>query len=521
MSTTAGSGVSLIDRAWGYASRAAILDGDRTYSYSDLLQGSEKVSSFLLNDSLDLKETRVGFLIPGSFEYVAVQWGVWRSGGVAVPLSVSAKEPELEHILTDSGVASVLVMEDLKERLVPLCHRLGLELSTVETALGESQETSRTRGADSGAQGDPDGLSLPRLSLNRRAMILYTSGTTSKPKGVVSTHGNIEAQITSLVEAWGWVETDVIPLFLPLHHIHGIVNVLSCALWSGASVDAFASFDLDGILDRVGEGRYTVFMAVPTIYVKLIQRLESAEAEVREGWNKGFGTMRLMISGSAALPAATHEVWTDLTGQKLLERYGMTEIGMGLSNPLEGERRPGAVGRPLPRMDVRLVDESGGVVGEEGEPGEIQVKGPAVFTEYWNLPTITEESFQDGWFRTGDMAVLEDGYFRILGRLSVDIIKSGGYKLSALEIEDVLRQHPMIQECAVVGVPDDLWGEAVAAAIKTLDDSPLPLDELRDWAGERLSKYKVPKVVKVVDAFPRNAMGKVMKPSVREFFEVS
>jgi len=352
-------------------------------------------------------------------------------------------------------------------------------------------------------------------------MMLYTSGTTSKPKGVVSTHANIEAQITSLVEAWGWRPDDRIPLFLPLHHIHGIVNVLSCALWSGAQVQAFQGFEMERILDEVGERAYTVFMAVPTIYVKLIQAFESADAGDRKKWGEGFAHTRLMISGSAALPAAVHEKWTALTGQKLLERYGMTEIGMGLSNPLLGERRPGAVGQPLPGVELRLVSESGEVVSEEGEPGEIQIRGPAVFTEYWKLPEVTADSFQDGWFRTGDMAVLEDGYYRILGRLSVDIIKSGGYKLSALEIEDVLRQHPQILECAVVGIEDEVWGEAVAAAVTIRDDGKLTLEDLKRWAGERLSKYKIPKQLKVLDDFPRNAMGKVMKPAVKELFRPS
>ncbi|MCK5653183.1 MAG: AMP-binding protein, partial [Gemmatimonadetes bacterium] len=220
----------------------------------------------------------------------------------------------------------------------------------------------------------------------------------------------------------------------------------------------------------------------------------------------------------AALPAAVHEKWTGITGQKLLERYGMTEIGMGLSNPLLGERRPGAVGQPLPGVEIRLVTESGEVVRDEGEAGEIQIRGPAVFTEYWELPEVTAESFQDGWFLSGDMAILEDGYFRILGRLSVDIIKSGGYKLSALEIEDVLRQHPQIQECAVVGVEDEMWGEAVAVAVMTRDREDLALEDLKSWATERLSKYKIPKLMKVVEDLPRNAMGKVMKPAVKELF---
>jgi malonyl-CoA/methylmalonyl-CoA synthetase len=349
-------------------------------------------------------------------------------------------------------------------------------------------------------------------------MMLYTSGTTSKPKGVVSTHGNIEAQILSLVEAWGWRMDDRIPLFLPLHHIHGIVNVLSCALWSGALAETYGSFKAEAILERVGQGAISVFMAVPTIYVMLIRAFEDAREEDRRAWADGFRGMRLMVSGSAALPASIHRKWTELTGQRLLERYGMTEIGMGLSNPLHGERRPGAVGVPLPGVEVRLVSESGEVLEGEGVPGEIQVRGPGVFSEYWRLPDVTRKSFVDGWFRTGDMAVMEEGYYRILGRLSVDIIKSGGYKISALEIEDVLRQHPRVRECAVVGVPDEVWGETVAAAVITADSDDLPLEELQTWARDSLSTYKLPRRIKVVKDFPRNAMGKVMKLAVQKLF---
>jgi malonyl-CoA/methylmalonyl-CoA synthetase len=283
-------------------------------------------------------------------------------------------------------------------------------------------------------------------------------------------------------------------------------------------VEAFPAFDLDRILGRVGEGAYTVFMAVPTIYVKLIRAFEEASHEERQLWAQGFGSMRLMISGSAALPAAVHETWTNLTGQKLLERYGMTEIGMGLSNPLDGERRPGAVGHPLPGVELRLVAEDGHVIQGEDEPGEIQVRGPGVFTEYWKRPEATAEAFTDGWFRTGDMAVLERGYYRILGRLSVDIIKSGGEKLSALEIEDVLGEHPAVKEVAVVGVEDELWGEAVAAAVVPVKGAGLDLESLREWCGGRLTRYKIPKKLAVVDDFPRNAMGKVMKPGVKELF---
>jgi malonyl-CoA/methylmalonyl-CoA synthetase len=505
--------IRLIDRAFEHGTRTALLSEGISYTFAELLRASEEVARGLLGGSPDLQEQRVAYLIPGSFEHVAVQWGIWRAGGIAVPLSVNAKVPELEHVLDDAGVSSVLVLEELSDPIGPLCDRLGV--STVPVNRIPGRLSASTPGTPSTGRTQE----LPEISADRRAMMLYTSGTTSKPKGVVSTHANIEAQITSLVEAWGWHPDDRIPLFLPLHHIHGIVNVLSCALWAGAQVETYSAFDMERILDRVGDRAYTVFMAVPTIYVKLIQALESADRETRAKWAEAFGQMRLMISGSAALPAAIHKKWTGLTGQKLLERYGMTEIGMGLSNPLVGERRPGAVGQPLPGVNLRLVADSGEVVEDEGVPGEIQIEGPAVFTEYWNLPEVTAEAFDGAWFRTGDMAVLEDGYYRILGRLSVDIIKSGGYKLSALEIEDVLRQHPRVQECAVVGVEDEMWGEAVAAAVKTSGGDDLALEDLKAWAEERLSTYKIPKVLKVVDDFPRNAMGKVMKPALKELFD--
>ena len=254
------------------------------------------------------------------------------------------------------------------------------------------------------------------------------------------------------------------------------------------------------------------------VYVKLIEKLEALPRTERKQVVQGFGDMRLMISGSAALPASVHEKWTELTGQRLLERYGMTEIGMALSNPYDGERRAGTVGQPLPRVKIRLQDESGELVTEEGIPGEIQVRGPNVFREYWNRPEATSEAFTEDWFRTGDIAVVEDGYYRIMGRSSVDIIKSGGYKLSALEIEASLLDHPAIAQCAVVGVPDTTWGETVAVAIVLHGDEVLDRDGLRTWCASRVSPYKIPRKLLAVDELPRNAMGKVMKPAVTQLF---
>jgi malonyl-CoA/methylmalonyl-CoA synthetase len=345
--------------------------------------------------------------------------------------------------------------------------------------------------------------------------MIFTSGTTNKPKGVISTHGNVRAQIETLIDAWAWRESDVIPLFLPLHHVHGIINVLACALWAGATVDLLPKLELRALTERVGAGRYSLFMAVPTIYVKLIHYLEAIDASARKRISRGFADMRLNVSGSAACPVTVFHQWQKLTGQILLERYGMTEIGMALSNPYHGERRAGYVGQPLPGVTVQLFDESETAIAQEGIAGEIRVRGNNVFLEYWGNEKATRESFVDGWFCTGDMAIIEDGYYRIMGRSSIDIIKSGGYKLSALEIEGVLLNHPAIAEVAVIGTEDATWGEAVAAVVVLKPGGSLSYEALKDWCGDKMSAYKIPKLLRVVSALPRNAMGKVTKPELK------
>lgn len=488
-----------IARARSFADRIAFRTSEASHTYRELLERSAVIASELLGDQSDLQEARVALLVAPGSEYTASQWAIWRAGGIKLPICLSATEPEWEYALTDSQVGIVITDAANAPKIAPLCQKLGIRQLIVNSV---HQVTPKP---------------LPHISTERRAMILYTSGTTSKPKGVVTTHANIQAQIESLVEAWEWNAEDRIPMFLPLHHIHGIINITGCALWSGAVVEPFARFEMNAILDRVRAEAYTLFMAVPTIYVKLIQALEAASEADRAAIVDGFKKMRLMVSGSAALPASVHQQWTALTGQELLERYGMTEIGMAISNLYRGERRPGSVGAALPGVEVRLKAENGPVITAEDEPGEIQVRGATVFQAYWNRPEATAETFEDGWFRTGDMAVLERGYYRIMGRLSVDIIKSGGYKLSALEIEAALLEHPLIAECAVIGFPDDTWGEAVSAAV-VLKNGTLDLTALRDWCKGRLSVYKIPQRLKVVTELPRNAMGKVTKPAVRALF---
>lgn len=308
--------------------------------------------------------------------------------------------------------------------------------------------------------------------------------------------------------------------FLPLHHIHGIVNVISCALRAGAVCEILPAFDAHAVWERIGRGGLTLFMAVPTIYAKLIDAWRSSSPADRQRFSEGCRRMRLLVSGSAALPVSILEMWREISGHVLLERYGMTEIGMALSNPLHGMRVPGAVGTPLPGVDVRLVDDAGKPVAP-GTPGEIEVRGETVFSEYWRRPEDNRQAFRDGWFQTGDVAVFESGSYRILGRNSVDIIKTGGEKVSALEIESILLTYPAIRECAVVGIPDPIWGEKVCAALVPEAGQEPDVMMLRAWLKERLAPYKAPKEIAILRELPRNAMGKLIKAELKKFFQLS
>lgn len=492
----------LVESARSHEGRRAIVAPEGTFGYTDLLEVSARVAARLLEGEADLEQKRICYLVPSGWSYVAVQWGIWRAGAIAVPMAVSHPPAELEHVLDDAQPEAVVAHPDLAERVQGVATARGLSVLSTDEVM---------------RAGPPS--ALPDVEPVRDAMMLYTSGTTGRPKGVVSTHANIQAQVESLSAAWGWRADDHILLHLPLHHVHGIVNVLTCSLWNGATCEILRRFDPVEVWERLARRELTLYMAVPTVYRRLVEAWEEASAETREAWSKGAQACRLMVSGSAALPVPTLERWERISGHRLLERYGMTEIGMALSNPLEGERRAGYVGRPLPGVEVRLTDEADRPVSP-GTPGHIQVRGPTVFRRYWERPEETAAAFtEDGWFRTGDQAVVEDGAYRILGRSSVDILKSGGEKVSALEIEDVLRTHAAVQDCAVVGVPDPEWGDRVCAAVVPRPSSGPSTSELRAFAKELLAPYKVPKDFLFLEDLPRNPMGKVTKPAVRELFQ--
>ncbi|HEY3885143.1 MAG TPA: acyl-CoA synthetase [Vicinamibacterales bacterium] len=488
------------------SSSIAIVAADGVFTYGDLDAISARVAAALVRiagaRTRDLEERRVAFRVPPSFAYVTIQRAIWRAGGIAVPLAVSHPPAELDYVVRDAG-ASIVVGGGVH----------GAELSAIAAAAGAQFFPT----ADLLASDDEE-WSDPALSSERRALIVYTSGTTGRAKGVVTTHGTLRAQVSALVEAWEWSAADTALLALPLHHVHGIVNVLGCANGSGAACHILPQFDAESVWERLASGEISVFSAVPTMYTRLIQSWDAADAALRRHRSAGASRVRLMMSGSSPLPVATLERWREITGQTLLERYGMTEIGMALSNPLHGTRRAGFVGAPLPGVDVRIVGDTGNLV-PEGVAGALEVRGPAVFREYWRRPEETRAAFRGGWFRTGDVAIVEDGAYRLLGRESIDIIKTGGYKVSAIEIENALRTHPSIRDCAVVGVADEAWGERVAAVVELCDATGLQLDPLREWLRDRLAPYKLPTVLHQLDRLPRNAMGKIDKARLRMTLE--
>lgn len=493
--------LSLIARAATAPDDVAIVASEGNFTYSDLIAAVATVGGVLLGGRPDLNEERVALLVPPGFRYVAAQWGTWAAGGVSVPLCISHPAPELEYVITDSEATVIVASTEFLSLVTPISRARGIPVLD----------------ADELVFGTADPVDLPGLDETRRALILYTSGSTGKPKGVVWAHSNLEAQLRSLSEAWEWSAQDRALMVLPLHHVHGLVNVLTCALWNTATCEILPRFDAARTWDSLTGGEVTVFMAVPTVYRRLIEVWSDAGQSTRTEMSRALAGLRLMVSGSAALPVPVLDQWLEIGSQTLLERYGMTETGMVLSNPYRGERIPGSVGAPLPTVAVRLVDEDGRPVGP-GVDGEIEVNGPSVFREYWRRPEATAGAFRDGWFRTGDIAVTDGSGYRILGRQSVDIIKTGGEKVSALEVEDVLRRHPAVQDCAVVGMEDTAWGERVAVAVVPTDGAIPDLEELRAFARQHVAPYKLPRQLLIVGDLPRNALGKVVKPDLRDMF---
>jgi len=448
---------------------------------------------------------------------------VFASGGIAVPLCNAHPAKEMRYVLSDSTPSALIATSKFWARAEEI-----LDSDTSRLLHLEGFPPS-AKALSSSTQAEVELKDNDWKETKRGAVIIYTSGTTSLPKGVVSTHSSLDAQASSLITAWNMTPADHLLHVLPLHHVHGIVNATLAPLMSGGTVEYLFPFSPSTVWSRLVSGvarahdprkreTITLFMAVPTIYNRLVSSLPQQPLEIQQSAAAAIRGLRLAISGSAALPGSIRDDWhelagTTLGGGTLLERYGMSEIGMALSN-LPGKCVENAVGWPLPGVEVRLVDiETGEVIMQPNVSGEIQTRGPAVFREYWNKPKATAKEFVDGdWFMTGDVATRdEEGCYSIHGRRSVDIIKTGGEKVSALEVERELLECPQVAEVAVVAIPDADWGQKVAAVVMLSEQGEKEVwgfEEMRRDMKKRVAGYKVPTVMRVVKEIERNQMGK-------------
>lgn len=437
------------------------------YTFADLDRRSNQAANLLLARGFRTGD-RLGVYLANSMEMVLLYLACVKTGVIFVPVNILYRGREIEHIKGDAAPREFLTADNLTDWF-------------------------------SEADRQPD--SRPRLTLDgdTPAAIIYTSGTTGTAKGAVLTHNNFAANALNLVVCWQVTQADRFLLALPLFHVHGLANGLHCWLISGCRLRLLERFEHQKAAAEFADFRPTLFFGVPTVYIRL---MELAPELAR--------TVRLFVSGSAPLPGQVFEEFRSRFGHAILERYGMSETLMNISNPYVGERRPGSVGLPLPGVSVRLLDEQGQPV-PDGETGEVFLKGPNVFAGYWNRPEATVAAFHDGYFKTGDLAVRDqDGYYTLAGRRS-DLIISGGFNIYPREIEEFLLEQPGVTEAAVTAAPDRLRGE-VPVAYFAGDASP---DALASVCRERLASFKVPRAFERVEKLPRNAMGKVQKHLLR------
>ncbi|MWA15073.1 AMP-binding protein [Streptomyces sp. BA2] len=412
------------------------------------------------------------------------------SGVPVVPLNPKTGERELGHIVADSAPSVVLAGpgDELPEPLRAL-ERKDINLTGVTTT------------PEAPVEPDPESP----------ALIVYTSGTTGPPKGAVLPRRALATTLDALEDAWQWTSDDVLVHGLPLFHVHGLILGILGPLRRGGSVRHLGRFSIEGVKKELADGA-TMLFGVPTMYHRIAEALPGDP-----GLAKALSGARILVSGSAALPVHDHERIAAATGRRVIERYGMTETLMNTSVRADGEPRAGTVGVPLAGVELRLVDETGAETADPREVGEIEVRGPNLFTEYLNRPDATAAAFTaDGWFRTGDMALRDDdGYVRIVGRKATDLIKSGGYKIGAGEIENALLEHPGVREAAVTGEPDDDLGERIVAWIVPTDPEQPPSErDLADHVAAQLAPHKRPRAVRYLTELPRNDMGKIMKRSL-------
>ena len=473
-------------------------------SYEDLDTDSNQVANVFLDSGVG-KGDRVILFLPKSLMFVVAHLAIQKIGAIAVPLDPGLKKPEMEYLIENvepdlilAGPAQEAIINEINPNLQKLC------INTQE----RYQELIYFRSASRAFTPVEVGPDDPGL-------IIYTSGTTGKPKGAILTQSNLVHDAKNILKIWEIDESDTICHALPLSHVHGLCFALHTALTAGSQIIMLDRFSPEITIDvlKQKEGKYscTLFMAVPSMYAKMMQFMGDKMLD--------FSHIRLWASGSAPLLVKDFESMKRVFGKEPVEREGMSETGMNFSNPLKGKRKAGSIGLPLPDLKVRIVDPDTHQDLKPGQTGEIWLKGPNVTPGYWRKPEETAKAFEQGWFRTGDLAkVDEEGYYFLTDRIK-HIIISGGENISPKEVEAVINRIPDVVESSVVGVPDHKWGEKVIAAVVSKPGVELKSEDIRDFCKRNLHDWKCPKDVLFIDELPKNTMGKVLKEDVIRLFD--
>ena len=492
--------INLVTRA----GKTAIRFEGRAITFGELDQQSNRLARALQRIGLQ-RGDRVAFYLGNSPELILAYLANLKSGFVTVPMNTQYRDTEIGHIAKDAAPRVILTDRTQWTTLEPLQPRLA---SVERVLLAEELDRLIAPESSDAVSTLVDGQDL--------AAIMYTSGTTGRSKGALLTHDNFAANITGLIAAWGWTANDTLLLALPLFHMHGLGVALHGTLASGCTTILHSTFRAGRVLDALLNENVTLFMGVPTMYVRLIE-----EAHRRGLARVHVPHMRLFVSGSAPLGVETFHQFEELVGHKILERYGMTETAMNLSNLYAGARIPGTVGVPLPGVTARVGDERGNAMAD-GEAGEILLRGSNVFSGYWRAPDKTAEAFvtdEQGqrWFRTGDLGRRDPatGFYSLLSRRH-DLIISGGFNIYPREVEELLSQHPAVLEAAVVGAHDAARGEAPVAFVVLKPEKQVRAEELTELCSAHLARYKVPRSITFLDELPRNAMGKIEKKKLCE-----
>jgi malonyl-CoA/methylmalonyl-CoA synthetase len=472
-------------------------------SYLQLHRDSNRMARTFQDLGVE-KTDRVILCIQKSLTFVTAHLALQKIGAISVPLNPGFKKSELDYLLHDADPKLILCEPDKADLITEIDS--GLTPLIVDTQR-PYQDIDFFRSA-------PEEYARVEIEPDDPGLIIYTSGTTGKPKGAVLTHKNLVHDAKNVIHVWEISAADMLCHALPLFHVHGLCFALQTALLAGAQVLMLDQFSPEGIIavlsKKEAQSSCTVFMAVPSMYAKLIECAGDKKLD--------FDHMRLLTCGSAPLLPQDFERIYQTFGKQPVEREGMTETGMNFSNPLRGKRKPGSIGYPLPDLEVRIVDPDSGTDVAPGQTGEIWLKGPAVTPGYWRKPEETAKTFEQDWFKTGDLGNIDkDGYYYLTDRIK-HIIISGGENISPKEVEVVINQLEDVVESSVVGIADERWGEKVVAAVVTTTGSSIKPEEIRAHCKNSLHDWKCPKEVVFVKALPRNTMGKVLKEEVKNIF---